>query len=225
MKIYEWTEMVSSLPDTYYKERPDDRDVKKITNSDAIPMHLSVLADFFVFPAIMTENMITSIPLFDKSMYEKCMRDIAPFFSDVLGYFGYNEEMPHMIQFSRPLEGARELYKTKFRNNELHPIVQDLYGSQENRPNGKINKNVQLKVAQGIINNNYVKEDFDEVFDFLKSTFFKHRNRFPIIPTNWFYTDALKDSVAINYFNSRSKGVYLIVDDPSGRVIGMDIYL
>lgn len=225
LKIYEWTEMVSSLPETYFKDIPDDCNVKKITNSNTIPLNSSALADFFVFPAIVTENMITSIPIFDKSMYEKCMSDIALFFSNVVGFFGLNEEMPLMIQLSSPLEEAREFYKTKSRNNELHPIVQELYGSQENRPNGRINRNVQLKVLNESIKNNYVSEDFDEVFDFLKNTFFKQGNCFPIIPTYWFYTDELKDSVAIKYFNSKCKVVYLIVDDPTGRTIGMDIYL
>ncbi|MGG6312999.1 hypothetical protein [Paenibacillus macerans] len=228
LRIYDWTEIAYSLPKGEVRRDPIDYNVEQLSKNyscnTSVNLKPSVLSQFFVFPSVMNNNLVTSIPISNKKAYEKCMKDIAPYFVDVKGYFGLNEALPFEIQFCEPLNEIKELFKTLFSKKQLHPIVQDLYGIQAERPFGLINKNIQLKVLKEKENNINFQDDFDEVFEFLESTFFTNRISLSLVPTYWYYSKELKHSVTIKYFNTKCKEVYLIVDDPTGRVIGMDIY-
>ncbi|MDR0270331.1 hypothetical protein [Paenibacillus sp.] len=184
----------------------------------------SIVALFFITPiALSHSDIITMMPITSEEVYDKCLREIAPCFEDVKGVFVPGKDQPIELNFKHLKDHVKNNVIRLFNNNSLHPFISDLYGAAVNRPDGIINKTVNFKIkSQEIapIRDN----SLDDLWFFLSSTFLKDANKITLIPTNWFYSEDLKYSFSLRYFISKRDNIFLEVDDPSGRVIGLLIY-
>jgi hypothetical protein len=185
---------------------------------------ISPLVQFILLPAALDKNMVTTIPTSDFDLYEECMDKISPFFSSVKGIVTNATPYPNKIQFRHILESPKEKIIKMISENTLHPIVSDLYGDlTTSRPEGVINVTKSYKLVPEKIGM-YDDLGFEEAWEFLMRTYIKNYHVLSIVPTNWYLTDELKNSAALKFFNSVSDDVYLFVDHPTKRVIGIDIF-
>ncbi|WP_223067675.1 hypothetical protein [Paenibacillus caui] len=182
-------------------------------------------ACFFIAPiALGHPNMETAIPIPNKKIYDQCLVELAPFFTTIEGVFLNEQELPSSIILRDLTEHARLGIGQLYKIGSLDPVINDLYGSEERRPNGARGKKLLVYKVKLNKSEKLSQSSFMEVWKFIENTFLNVNKVLSLIPTNWYLNDELKKSPAINFFSSVSNNIYLYVIEETGRVIGLDIY-
>ncbi|MCG7315933.1 hypothetical protein [Brevibacillus laterosporus] len=163
--------------------------------------NISLLAQFFLIPLVINDNkMVLQIPVHKINLYNKFMDEIGIHFEEVR-FFSANDETSNLI-LQNLNQTSKELVKTLYHRQLLHPILNDLYGKGEDKEN--------LRNASDLtymrVNLEKIKqvemESFDEVWDFMYESFYPYKS-ICLEPCNWQLSDRLMDSISIRYFSKK----------------------
>ncbi|WKB36126.1 hypothetical protein QS257_02345 [Terrilactibacillus sp. S3-3] len=113
----------------------------------------------------------------------------------------------------------------KYYSNALNPIISGFYGDLHDPPHGVINQTLTCQVDSRMIPklNTDEVEKFKEVWEFLRETYLRCYGCIDITPTYWWGTDQLKENIALRYLCTVSDRVFLFIDEPTKRVIGLNV--
>lgn len=220
---FDWLEDYNQELEIPLNKQHDEYEYREIRNVFR-GTEMSLLAQFLLTAsALGKESLTTVISIPNETVYQKCLREIAPHYASVKGMYdlSFPNFLPFEIQFKELYANSMNKINEMYTSGSLNRIVADLFGDVHPRPHGLIHKTIDLKVRTQKISKLELDqvEEFQEVWNFLKAT----SNHISLIPTFWFCTDDLKNSFALRYFCTVSDNVFLYVDDPTQRVIEIEI--
>ncbi|MDF2565604.1 MAG: hypothetical protein K0Q53_1999 [Massilibacillus sp.] len=226
MLDFEWLKIYRQDLEILSKEQPKNIDIKEIFVGNKLK-YLTRLAQFFVTQeAITGEDFITTIPISSSDSYERVINEIAPCYNFVRGIYEFGEgNIPYEIQLEHLNNQTKNGVDRMIYEQSLNLIIKDLYVDRHSIAHGFTNRTVTYRVDTTKVNKLSLEQtnELTDVWNFLCSTFLQNYGYIDIRPSYWLCEENLIKNRAFRYLCTISENVYLFVDDPTQRVIGINI--
>lgn len=210
----EWIEPSSFIfKDTFH---PPFKDISIVETESKEPQSISFIAQFFLAPLIYDKNSLLSIPLTNEQIKNISIDDLSPHFRQVK--IIKNQEIDWKINLQDLKRESYLMYTQLTRDDLIHPIIKDLFF----KTYGFENQNITNPSNFFKIKKNGVKSvpnsQFSKIWEFISKSFFITDDTFVLSPTNWYLSNSLLDSPAIQYFNSTNKNIFIKISSDNNLI-------
>ncbi|OPA75173.1 hypothetical protein BVG16_21445 [Paenibacillus selenitireducens] len=177
---------------------------------------LSPLCQFFIAQFISTDmNGVLYLPIVEEKYYRQIIEEIAPCF-DMIRKVTKGNEVQIMLQTIK--DNAKNKFLNLKVNNNLNPIVYDLYNKETNEKSYSKIKRFNVTLDQISITNEY---DIEGIWDFIYNTFMELNDCVILMPNEWSFDSSFKDHIAVRAFASVCKSMQVTVDCDNNKIVAI----
>lgn len=192
--------------------------IRKLDLSEIKPCFDTISHFFLSLSTTGEQPNVTYLPIPNEKIYEMALQCLGTHFADVKSV-AINGDVKQLILREVVYESEKKLQEARL-NNEIHPIIMDLFFSSDLNNITKPHE-VQNKTVYKIINSKietYQSTGFEATWNFLSNCYSREGDLL-VTPGNWYLNDELKNSVALRYFSAKVSKLNLWVNSDTLEVL------
>ncbi|MBP1993022.1 hypothetical protein [Paenibacillus eucommiae] len=207
----------------------EDLNINSLDILEASSNFLSPIAQYFIAPFIFyeIENELTiNIALHDIDLHGDAMKQIICHFESL--QIVTSKKIPIEARLNNLKAASKEAFLSLMNQKKINPFVLDFYHyygryvASGDFKEVKLNRTCVEPLSKDSVEPHQIKE-FEEIWDFLK--LMSHDKTYVSLSPKWLFSDNLINSICVQFFSFTCKEIYLSVDNPSSRVLGVYLYL
>ncbi|NOV00842.1 hypothetical protein [Paenibacillus planticolens] len=204
----------------------EDIHFQAIPPVDSASNEISPIAEYYIAPFIFrVPEICIIIPLTHINLNDDALRQLFCHFQNI--HVVTSKGTPVELRLENLKPRSKELFTLLLSEKKINPFVLDLYQFHgEHTSSGdykyvRFNNESVNPSYEDAINPIHIQE-FDEICNHIKLIYSdkKYVHHYP----NWLFSDQLTNSIALSYFSTACKEVYLCVDNVTSRIIELTLF-
>jgi hypothetical protein len=182
---------------------------------------ISSLSQFFIAPYVMiSKNIHTEVPVNEISL-PIIENELLPHFHD--SKYVYNDDVLTGVILGNLNALSENLFNEQFEKKQLNPLIFDLYYYKEEPVRFRDFESIkEYKIIENSLEN-YISNEFNEYWEFMKISFLKGNNLILITPIGWILKDDLQNSLILRALSSSGAEVSLFVNEKLNTVLYIEV--
>ncbi|MBP1963506.1 hypothetical protein [Paenibacillus aceris] len=212
---------VKNLTRTEYS-RLENINFQAIPPLDIANNELSPIAEYYIAPFIfLVPEMCLIIPLTHINLNDDALRQLLCHFQSI--HVVTSKGNPVELRLENLNPKSKEKFTLLMSENKINPFVLDLYQFHGVHTASGDFKYVRFNQSinptyEDSIHSIHIQE-FDEIWSHIRQIY--SEKKYVYLCPNWLFSDQLSNSIALNYFSTACKEVYLSIDNTTSHINGI----
>ena len=186
------------------------------------PEHLTLENQFFIAPFVMVHsNSRTILPVRNLETLSLIQNHLVPSFDRCFAF--YNGDEPVAVHLSKLKASVKELFEQIIQNNQLHPLVTDLYRDQFAASNQSafVHPTTIYQIDSKKIDTGDTNVVVDSLSRIIYETFLSIEGHFTVMPVGWTFGDHVLNSSYLKFVATICNDIYLHVRQNDQTVVAI----
>ncbi|GGF82871.1 hypothetical protein GCM10010912_29960 [Paenibacillus albidus] len=188
---------------------------------DLNPLIMTKIPRFFIAPVIYGITDMLYLPIDVEETYRLVIQEIAPHFEEIKEI---SNETFRNLSLKKLKPKSKEIFAETKTETNIDLVIKELYG-QKTEKIEEIQKTEKNNIKFYEVNlqkiNTVNDNDFELLWNFIKSAYVNRQGEFYITPVNWIFNEEIRNYLFVRMLSNVCNSLRISVNDDSGTITSL----